>query len=189
MRQDTHPLEDGASPVDRVLSRFPGPITMVSLTKRSVTRLVVMLALGMAVPGSVVLAESRYVVPIVILLGVGLAALLLVLFFWSGRLLLNAARFEVVCPLNTWSTTWENVDRFEVILTSVGRGARRPLVYCRTRRPPRNRIDGDLVVDRYFLSRSFDGDELSSEDLAGLMMRWRDRALSMPANSPASGAA
>ena len=189
MSEEAYPLEDEAPPVNKILSRFPGPITIISLTRRSVTRLTVALTLVMAVPGAMVVAESRYILPFVLLLGVGLAALLLVLFFWSGRLSVDAAGFEVVSPLNNCSTTWDNVDRFEVILTSVGRGARLPLVYCKTHHPPRDQNSCNLVVDRYFLSRSFDGEELSPEDLADLMTRWKDRALSMPTEPPAIGAA
>jgi hypothetical protein len=165
--------------IDRILSRFPGPITISSLTRRSIAVTALLLAAIMMVP-EVVVFDSPYLMPKLIPGLVGVAVLLLSAFLGAARLYVDGAGFEVVSPLNTQFIAWDNVEAFEVKPTNLGRGVRVPLVYCRVRHPSWPADLPEIIVDRWFLSRSFDGTSLSTERLARLLTLWRDRAMVPP---------
>lgn len=171
------PQDDPA--IDQILSRFPGPIVIHSLTLGSVAPMALLMAVFVMVLELSVF-DGPYLLPKVIPGLVGLAAFLLTLFIGAGHIRLDGAGFEVVSPFNMQSIAWKNVEAFEIILTSVGKGGRAPLVYCRVRHSPSPGDPRQFVVGRNFLSRSLDDMALTPDDLARLMTLWRDRAMALP---------
>jgi hypothetical protein len=174
--------ERTGSVVDNTLAKFPGPVTVNSLTLESAGKNVVIMAVIVIALEAYLAYAVTNALPFVMprLLFVFGGALLVGLFLGWARVHLDGAGLEVVSPLNTWSTTWDNVDRFEVVETSVGRGARVRVVFCKCHQPPWNRIFGERAIDRRFLTRVVDGEEMSPDELCELMtcnneLTWRGR--------------
>jgi hypothetical protein len=178
--------ERADSVVERALAKFPGPLTVDSLTLESAAKNAFIVAVFVVAIEAYLAYTAPGVLPFTmpLLLFVSGSAVLIGLFLGWGRVDLDGTGFEVVSPLNTWSTTWDNVDRFEVVLTNAGRGARVRIVFCKCHQPPWNRIFGELAVDRRFLTRAVDGEEMSSDELGELMTRWGELALKRGAQRP-----
>jgi hypothetical protein len=185
--------------IERILSQFPGPVTIHSLTPLSAA-LVAMVLAGMLLLLEVVVNGSDLTFKIAVRLSV-VAIWLVTLLAGARRLSLDSGGFEVDSLFSRRSIAWRDVAAFEVILTNVGKGARIPLVYCRLCCPSpdddptfkgqaneewvgssnpaahRNTVQEEVALDRWFLSKSFEKTWLTADSLAQVMTLWRDRAV------------
>jgi hypothetical protein len=186
--------------IERILSQFPGPVTIRSLTLRS-SALVTMILAGILLLLEAIVADGPDL-RVQIVVGLTIAVIWLVTLLIGARhLSLDGGGFEVDSLFSRRSEAWRDVAAFEVILTDIGRGVRVPLVYCRVCCPSsnddpmckgqpneewvgssdpgahRNTVLEKDALDRWFLTKSFEKTWLSADSLAQLMTLWRDRAV------------
>jgi hypothetical protein len=185
--------------IERILSQFPGPVTIHSLTPRSAALTAMMIAGILLLLEAVV--NGPNLTPKIVVGLTGVAIWLVTLLIGARRLSLGGGGFEVDGLFSRRSIAWRDVAAFEVILTDIGRGVRVPLVYCRVCCPSsnddpmckgqpneewvgssnpgahRNTVLEEDALDRWFLTKSFEKTWLSADSLAQVMTLWRDRAV------------
>ena len=163
--------------VGLVASRFPAVVSIQSLTWRSMITIgVICVALWAVVEA--LTGFQLFDLPArvhILVCSPFLLCWLMTALMGNRTLWLEAGDFVLESSFSETRVHWKDVEFFEVRQTPVGKGATIPYVYCRIRGS--NDPSSDMVIDKWFLSKTVDGVKLSSYDLDRILETWRERAV------------
>jgi hypothetical protein len=163
--------------VDLVVSRFPKAVPVQSLTGRSIiTMALICVALWAVIEA--LAGFQLFGLPVGVHIFVCCPFFLCWLFtvlMGKRTLWLGVDSFVLESFFSSTRVHWKDVDFFEVRQTRVKGAATVPYVYCRMRGS--NMPSSEIVIDKWFLSKTAEGAKLSPYDLDRIMETWRERAI------------
>lgn len=166
--------------VDNLLSQFPGPITLRPRRERILLLFVGCIAL---MGGSVLLVRLGRIegwICLAVFGAVAVLAMLTLLFPATNFLKLDGECFETSGPFWYRRVPWRNASGFEAVIAAGSEGnAARIVMYDDASR--KDRFLAQLCARMYGRNTSLGGglEKLSQEEMAMLMSKWRERALSL----------
>jgi hypothetical protein len=176
-------MQISANTADRILARFPGPVTLYR--SRNKWLLVLLGCVAFTASGTWMITDNQpdgwYVV---LFFGAGVILSALMLLPGAGQLTLDANGFEAVSLFRRHRARWQDVNGFEVVSIPT---ARQKLVGYNAVTQKRN-VLGELsqaIAGRNAALPDTYG--FAVGDLARLMTQWQERACGADASPPAHG--
>ncbi len=166
-------MQSSVSQVDRVLSRFPGPVTLYPSRKKWL--LVLLIGALFTAGGFWMVADAApsgwFVLAFFALVSIVAALMLLP---GAGALMLNGDGFRVTSLFRNFGSRWHEVTRFEFV--SIPPSFQKMVAYDDINVAGGKMAKLNVAISGHHAALP-DTYGLSADDLARLMAQWRDRAV------------
>jgi hypothetical protein len=166
-------IQSSDSQADLILSRFPGPVTLYPSRKKWLRAL---LASGLCTVGAYLLASLGPWAGVVLGLFASVSIIAaMMLLAGAGALTLDGDGFQATYLFRRRRSRWEDVTRFESVV--VAPSSKKMVVYDDINVTNRKMMAKLTVAIASHNAGLPDAYGLTADDLASLMMLWRDRAV------------